>query len=58
MRTALVMALLLLLTGLLQHPEPTELDDEITVYSTDNYDPVADMMLGANQAIAWRLSLS
>ena len=52
MRTALVMVLLLLLTGLLQHPEPTELDDEITVYSTDNYDPVADMMLGANQAIA------
>ncbi|MGB2268385.1 MAG: hypothetical protein ACPH5T_06680 [Candidatus Poseidoniaceae archaeon] len=52
MRTTLVMVLLLLLTGLLQHPEPTELDDEITVYSTDNYDPVADMMLGANQAIA------
>ena len=52
MRTALAMVLLLLLTGLVQHPQPTELDDEITVYSTDNYDPVADMTLGANQAIA------
>ena len=52
MRTALVMVLLLLLAGLVQHPQPTELADEITVYSTDNYDPVADMTLGANQAIA------
>ena len=52
MRTALAMVLLLLLTGLVQHPQPTELADEITVYSTDNYDPVADMTLGANQAIA------
>ncbi|MGA0380114.1 MAG: hypothetical protein ACO3NJ_04835, partial [Candidatus Poseidoniaceae archaeon] len=52
MRTALAMVLLLLLAGLIQHPQPTELADEITVYSTDNYDPVADMTLGANQAIA------
>ena len=52
MRTALAIVLLLLLTGLVQHPQPTELADEITVYSTDNYDPVADMTLGANQAIA------
>ena len=52
MRTALAMVLLLLLAGLVQHPQPTELADEITVYSTDNYDPVADMTLGANQAIA------
>ncbi len=52
MRTALAMVLLLLLTGLVQHPQPTELDDEITVYSTDSFDPVADMTLGANQAIA------
>ena len=52
MRTALAMVLLLLLTGLVQHAQPTELDDEITVYSTDSFDPVADMTLGANQAIA------
>jgi len=52
MRTALAMVLLLLFAGLVQHPQPTELADEITVYSTDNYDPVADMTLGANQAIA------
>ena len=52
MRTALALVLLLLLAGLVQHPQPTELADEITVYSTDNYDPVADMTLGANQAIA------
>ena len=52
MRTALAMVFLLLLAGLVQHPQPTELADEITVYSTDNYDPVADMTLGANQAIA------
>ena len=52
MRTALAMVLLLLLAGLIQHPQPTELADEITVYSTDNYDPLADMTLGANQAIA------
>ena len=52
MRTALAMVFLLLLAGLVQHPRPTELADEITVYSTDNYDPVADMTLGANQAIA------
>ena len=51
MRTALAMVLLLLLTGLVQHPQPTELDDEITVYSTDSFDPVADMTLGANKAI-------
>ena len=52
MRTALTMVLLLLFAGLVQHPQPTELADEITVYSTDSYDPVADMTLGANQAIA------
>ena len=52
MRTALAMVLLLLLTGLVQHPQPTELADEMTVYSTDSFDPVADMTLGANQAIA------
>ena len=52
MRTALAMVFLLLLAGLVQHPQPTELADEITVYSTDNYNPVADMTLGANQAIA------
>ncbi|CAI8348037.1 MAG: Uncharacterised protein [Candidatus Poseidoniaceae archaeon] len=52
MRTALAIVLLLLLTGLVQHPQPTELADEITVYSTDNYDPVADMTLGANQDIS------
>ena len=52
MRTALGMVLLLLLTGLVQHPQPTELADEMTVYSTDSFDPVADMTLGANQAIA------
>ncbi|MGB1437898.1 MAG: hypothetical protein ACPG7Q_07100 [Candidatus Poseidoniaceae archaeon] len=52
MRTALAMVFLLLVAGLVQHPQPTELADEITVYSTDNYDPVADMTLGANQAIA------
>ena len=57
MRTALALVLLLLLTGLVQHPQPTELDDEITVYSTDNYDPVADMTLGANQAIAPNIAL-
>jgi hypothetical protein len=52
MRTALAMVLLLLLAGLVQPPQTTELADEIIVYSTDNYDPVADMTLGANQAIA------
>ena len=52
MRTALAMVLVLLLAGFIQHPRSTELADEITVYSTDNYDPVADMTLGANQAIA------
>ena len=52
MRTALAIVLLLLLTGLVQHPQPTELADEMTVYSTDSFDPVADMTLGANQAIA------
>ena len=52
MRTALATVLLLLLAGFTQHPHSTELADEITVYSTDNYNPVADMTLGANQAIA------
>ena len=52
MRTALAMVLLLLLTGLVHHPQPTELADEMTVYSTDSFDPVADVTLGANQAIA------
>ena len=52
MRTAIAMVLLLLLAGFTQHPQSTELADEITVYSTDNYDPVADMTLGANQATA------
>ena len=52
MRTAFAMVLLLLLAGFTQHPHSNELADEITVYSTDNYDPVADMTLGANQAIA------
>ena len=52
MRTAFAMVILLLLTGLVQHPQTTELADEMTVYSTDNYNPVADMTLGANQAIA------
>ena len=52
MRTTLAMVLLLLLTGLVQHTQPTELANEMTVYSTDSFDPVADMMLGANQAIA------
>ena len=52
MRTAFAMVLLLLLAGLVQPPQSTELADEMTVYSTDNYNPVADMTLGANQAIA------
>ena len=52
MRTALAIVFLLLVAGLVQHPQTTELADEIIVYSTDNYDPVADLTLGANQAIA------
>lgn len=52
MRTALAMVLLLLLAGLVQHPQPTELADEITVFSTDDFAPEANITLGENQAIA------
>ena len=52
MRTALAMVLLLLLAGLFQHPQPTELADEITVFSTDDFAPEANITLGENQAIA------
>ncbi|MGB2425533.1 MAG: hypothetical protein ACPIBN_04780 [Candidatus Poseidoniaceae archaeon] len=52
MRTALAMVFLLLLTGLVQHPQPTELADEITVFSTDDFAPEANITLGENQAIA------
>ena len=52
MRTALVMVLLLLFAGLVQHPQPTELADEITVFATDEYVPVSNITMGANQGIA------
>ena len=52
MRTALAMVFLLLLAGLVQHPQPTELADEITVFSTDDFAPEANITLGENQAIA------
>ena len=45
MRTALAMGLLLLLAGLVQHPQPTELGDEITVFSTDDFAPEANMSI-------------
>ena len=52
MRTAVAMVLLLLITGMVQHPQPTELADEITVFATDQYTPSANITMGSNQAIA------
>ena len=52
MRTALAMILLLLLAGLVQPPQTTELADEVTVFATDEYTPYANITMGANQAIA------
>ena len=46
------MVLLLLFAGLVQHPQPTELADEITVFATDEYVPVSNITMGANQGIA------
>ena len=52
MRIALVIASLLLLCGLVQHPQTIELPDEVTVFSSDEYVPYANFTLGANLAIA------
>ena len=52
MRTALAMVLVLLLAGLVQPPQTTELADEVTVFATDEYTPYANITMGANQAIA------
>ena len=57
MRTALALGLLLLLTGLVQHPQPTELADEITVLATDEYAPNANITMDANQGIAANIAL-
>ena len=51
MRITLVIASLLLLGGLVQHPQTIELPDEVTVFSSDEYVPYANFTLGANQAI-------
>ena len=52
MRSALAMVLVLLLAGLVQPPQTTELADETTVFATDEYVPVSNITMGANQAIA------
>ena len=58
MRTAFAMVLLLLLAGLVQHPQTTELADEVTVFATDEYTPYANITMGANQAIAANIALT
>lgn len=58
MRTALAMILLLLLAGLVQPPQTTELADEVTVFATDEYTPYANITMGANQAIAANIALT
>ena len=58
MRTALAMVLLLLLAGLVQPPQTTELSDEITVFATDEYTPYANITMGSNQAIAANIAHS
>tara|TARA_B100001113_G_scaffold314130_1_gene279545 strand:+ start:5291 stop:7294 length:2004 start_codon:yes stop_codon:yes gene_type:complete len=58
MRTALAMVLLLLLAGLVQHPQTTELTDQMTVFTTDEYAPVANITMGVNQAIAANIVLT
>ena len=58
MRTALAMVLLLLLAGLVQPPQTTELADEITVFATDEYTPYANITMGSNQAIAANIAHS
>ena len=58
MRTAFAMVLLLLLAGLVQHPQTTELADEMTVFATDEYTPYANITMGANQAIAANIALT
>jgi hypothetical protein len=57
MRTALAMVFLLLLAGLVQNPQPTELADEITVFATDEYAPNANITMDANQGIAANIAL-
>lgn len=57
MRTALAMVFLLLVAGLVQHPQPTELADEITVFATDEYAPNANITMDANQGIAANIAL-
>ena len=52
MRAALAMVLLLLLAGLIQHPQPSELADEITVYSTDDFAPEANMSIDMREEYA------
>ncbi|MGB0365607.1 MAG: hypothetical protein ACPGE8_05870 [Candidatus Poseidoniaceae archaeon] len=52
MRTALAMVFLLLVAGLVQPPQTTELADEVTVFATDEYAPIANITMDANQAIA------
>ena len=58
MRTAFAMVLLLLLAGLVQPPQTTELADEITVFATDEYTPYANITMGSNQAIAANIAHS
>ena len=52
MRIALAIVSLLLLAGLVQYPQTIELTDEKTVFSTDEFSPVSNITMGANQAIA------
>ncbi len=58
MRTALAMVLLLLLAGLVQHPQRTELTDDMTVFATDEYTPYANITMGANQDITANIALT
>ena len=58
MRTTLAMVLLLLISGLVQPPQTTELADEVTVFATDEYTPYANITMGANQAIAANIALT
>jgi hypothetical protein len=58
MRTALAIVLLLLLAGLVQHSQTTELADEVTVFATDEYAPYANITMGANQDIAANIVLT
>ena len=51
MRNAITMVVILLCAGLVHQPQPSKLAEEITVFATDDYPPIANITLGDNQAI-------